>query len=136
MVIGDPAPDGIGYNVDAVVGIDANPQDKWRSWKSLRYSIRRGANQLVSGPSGIVAVHYADPVPDFETLRPSSKPMLEEVARLMEQYQYLKAVILSSEPDLQLPHSMGPGNVRAYVNESWWAAGLLGEPVQSHTETV
>ncbi len=71
MVIGDPSLNGIGYKVDVVVGIDANPDDALRSFRSLRESIKEGANQLKEGPPGIVAIHYADPITDFEGLSPS-----------------------------------------------------------------
>lgn len=129
MVIGEPEPDGAGYEVAVVVGIDANPRESVQRFRSLRESVERGATQLRGGPPGIVAVHYADPIRDFEDLRPGSKPMLAEMAALMERHQHVKAVIVSSEPDLQLPQSMGPGKVKAYVKESWSAADLLGEPL-------
>ncbi len=129
MLIGDPSPDGIGFNVDAVVGIDAHPDDSLRSWNSLRQSINRAAGQLVNGPPGIVAIHYADPVPDFEALRPGSQPMVAEMARVMDQYPQVVAVMLTSEPDLQIPTENVAREARSYVKKTCPFSELLGSYV-------
>lgn len=129
MVIGEPAPNGVDYNTVAVVGIDAKLQESVRSFRSLRGSVKRGARPLEGGIPGIVAVHYSDPVSDFEDLCPGSQPMREEMGRLMDQYPHVAAVMLSSEPDLQFPQSMRPGDVSLYYKEPWWAADLLGQRV-------
>lgn len=126
MLVGNPSPNGLGYNVDAIIGIDANPDDKIRSWNSLQQSIWRGAKQLKGGPPGIVAVNYTDPVSDFEVLRPSSKPMLQEIAKLIHPLSHVAAVMLSSEPDLQLPSSGQAGFARVYCKETCGFAELLG----------
>ncbi|MFA5368138.1 MAG: hypothetical protein WC333_09685 [Dehalococcoidia bacterium] len=129
MLVGDPSPNGLGYNVDAIIGIDANPDDKIRSWNSLQQSIWRGAKQLKGGPPGIVAVNYTDPVSDFEVLRPGSKPMLQEIAKLIHPLPHVAAVMLSSEPDLQLPGSGQAGSARAYYKKPCEFAELLGDSV-------
>ncbi len=126
MLVGDPSPNSTGFNVDAVVGIDAHPEDSLRSWNSLRQSINRGANQLMKGPPGIVAIHYADPVLDFEALRPSSQPMIAEMAKIMDRCPHLAAVMLSSEPDLQIPAEKVAGEARSYVKETCGFSELLG----------
>lgn len=131
ILIGDPSPNGTGFNVDAVVGIDAHPEDNLRSWNSLRQSINRGAKQLMDSASdpGIVAIHYADPVLDFEALRPSSQPMIAEMAKIMNRYPHLVAIMLSSEPDLQIPTDKVAGEARSYVKETCKFAELLGSPI-------
>jgi len=129
MLIGDPSPDGIGFDVDAVIGIDAHPDDSFRSWSSLRQSIKRGANQLIKGSPGIVAIHYADPVTDFEALRPSSQPMIAEMAKIMGSYPNLVAVMLSSEPDLQIPAEKVAGEARSYVKDTCKFSELLGSRI-------
>lgn len=129
VVIGDPSPNGDSFDVDAVVGIDANPEDSLRSWNSLRQSINRGARQLVDSVLGIVAIHYADPVPDFEALRPGSQPMIVEMAKIMDRYPPLVAIMLSSEPDLQIPTEKIVGEVRSYVKETCKFAELLGSRI-------
>ena len=129
MLIGDPSPNGTGFNIDAVVGIDAHPEDSLRSWNSLRQSINRGARQLVDSVLGIVAIHYADPVPDFEALRPGSQPMIVEMAKIMDRYPPLVAIMLSSEPDLQIPTEKIVGEVRSYVKETCKFAELLGSRI-------
>ena len=129
MVIGEPAPNGVDYNTVVVVGIDAKLQESVRSFRSLRESVKRGAKPLEGGLPGIVAVHYADPVRDFEDLCPSSQPMREEMGRLMDKYPHVAAVMLSSEPDLQLPQSTTLGEAKLYYREPWWAADLLGQRV-------
>jgi hypothetical protein len=126
LIVGDPAPNGVGFNVDSIVAIDTNPDDSLRSWNSLHRSIKRGARQLEGGPPGIVAIHYVDPVIDPETLRPGNQPMISEIARIIKPLPHLKAVMLSSEPNLQLPGSRGVGAVRSYVEESCGFADLLG----------
>lgn len=129
MLIGDPSPDGTGFNVDAVVGIDAHPEDNLRSWNSLRQSINRGAKQLMDSSPGIVAIHYADPVLDFEALRPSSQPMIAEMAKIMDRYPHLVAIMLSSEPDLQIPTEKVAGEARSYVKETCKFSELLGSRI-------
>ena len=89
----------------------------------------QGARQLRGGPPGIVAIHYADPVSDFEVLRPGSEPMFLVIAKLQHPLPHLGAIMLSAEPDLQLPGSGGPGEVHSYVNENIIPGDLLGEPV-------
>ena len=109
--------------------IDANLDDGLRSSRSLRQSIKRAADQLEGGILGIVAVHYADPIADFESLSPSNTPMLCEMARIMHPWQHVAAIMLSSEADVQLPESRGLGQVRSYVKEGHEFASLLGERV-------
>jgi len=129
ILIGDPSPNGTSFNVDAVVGIDAHPEDNLRSWNSLRQSINRGAKQLIDSVPGIVAIHYADPVLDFEDLGPSSQPMKAEMAKIMDRYPHLVAIMLSSEPDLQIPTEKIGGEARSYVKETCKFAELLGSRI-------
>jgi len=129
MLIGDPSPDGTGFNVDAVVGIDARPEDSLRSWNSLRQSIKRGAQQLMNSSPGIVAIHYADPVADFEALCPSSQLMIAEMDKIMDRYPHLVAVMLSSEPDLQIPTEKVVGKARSYVKKTCEFSELLGSRI-------
>jgi hypothetical protein len=129
MVICEPGQNRVDYNTTAVVGIDAKPQESVRSFRSLRKSVKKGALALEGGLPGIVAVHYADHVRDFEDLCPSNQPMREEMGRLMDRYPHVAAVMLSSEPDLQLPQSTGLSEARLYFKEPWWAADLLGQRI-------
>ena len=117
MVIGEPVLGGNTYSATVVVGIEADPQE--RPWNSLKRSITEGANQLKDGPPGIVAIHYADPVRDFEALRPGPNPMRVVLGQLMDLLPHVRAVILSSEPDLQLPGAGGPGQARIYYRKPW-----------------
>ena len=117
MAIGEPAPDGVAYNAVAVVGIEADPQE--RPWNSLKYSIIEGARQLQNGPPGIVAIYYADPVKNFETLCPVSGNMRVFVGHLVDKFPHVGAVIVASEPDLQLTQTSDSGNVSVYFRKPW-----------------
>ncbi len=117
MVIGEPAPVGDSYDVVAIVGIEANLREK--PWSSLRSSMEKAATQLKGGSPGIVAVHYADPINDFETLRPDARPLNVILGELLSPRPHIGAVILTSEPDLQLPGAGDPGRVRIYHKKPW-----------------
>jgi len=117
MVIGEPAPGGNAYNTAAVVGIEANPQE--RPWNSLKRSLMEGAKQLKNGPPGIVAIYYADPVRDFEDLRPALEPMKVSIGQLLDSRPHVGAVIMASEPDLQLPQTSDSGHVSVYYRKPW-----------------
>ncbi|MBN2186610.1 MAG: hypothetical protein JW732_04065 [Dehalococcoidia bacterium] len=117
MVIGEPARSGTAYNAIAVVGIEANPQE--RPWNSLRRSIMEGARQLKNGPPGIVAIYYADPVRDFEALRPADEPMKVSIGQLLDSHPHVGAVLMASEPDLQLPQTGDSGHVSVYYRKPW-----------------
>jgi hypothetical protein len=117
MVIGEPAPNRNTYDAIAVVGIEADLQEK--PWISLRSSIEKGAKQLKDGKPGIIAIHYADPVRDFETLRPDARPLRVTLGEQLNPRPYVGAVMLSSEPDLQLPGAGDPGQVRIYHRQPW-----------------
>ena len=117
MVIGEPAQNGNGYDVAAVVGIEADPKEK--PWESLKRSIERAAKQLKDGPAGIIAIHYADPIEDFETLRPDASSLRITLGELLNPRPHVGAVLLSSEPDLQLPRAGDPGQVRIYHRQPW-----------------
>lgn len=117
MVIGEPAPGDAGYNAVAVVGIEANLQE--RPWNSLKRSIMEGAKQLESGPPGIVAIYYADPVRDFEALRPALEPMNVSIGQLLDSRPQVGAVIMASEPHLQLPQTSDSGHVSVYYRKPW-----------------
>ena len=117
MVIGEPAPCGAGYNATAVVGIEANPQE--RPWNSLKRSIIEGAKQLKDEPPGIIAIYYADPVKDFEALRPALEPMQVSIGQLLDACPHIGAVIMASEPHLQLPQTSDSVPVRVYYRKPW-----------------
>jgi len=117
MVIGELGPDGVAYNAVAVVGIEANPQE--RPWNSLKHSFMEGAKQLKNGPPGIVAIYYADPVRDFEALRPALEPMKVSIGQLLDSHPHVGAVIMASEPDLQLPQTSDSGHVSVYYRKPW-----------------
>jgi hypothetical protein len=103
MTVFEPTTGGDIYDTVSVVGIKANLQEK--PWNSLQSSIKRGAKQLINGPPGILAIHYTDPVTDFEALGPSRKPLIAAISELLKPFTQIGAVILSSEPNLQLPES-------------------------------
>jgi hypothetical protein len=117
MVIGEPVPNGKIYDVVAVVGIEADLQEK--PWNSLLSSIKKGAKQLKGGIPGVIAIHYADPVRDFETLRRDTRPLRSILGELLNPLPHVGAVMLSSEPDLQLPGAGGPGQVCVYHRQPW-----------------
>lgn len=117
MGIWEPESNGDAYDAVVVVGIDAEPEEN--PWDSLESSIKDGAKQLRGGPPGIVAVHYQDPLNDFEQLRPSPEPMRVHIGRILESLPHVGAVILSSEPDLQLPGAGDPGRARIYSGREW-----------------
>jgi len=116
MVIGEPAPNGIAFDVVAVVGIEAKLREK--PWNSLLSSIEKGAKQLKGGSPGIVAIHYADPVSDFEVLRPDNRPLTSVLGGLLSPRRHIGAVILTSEPDLQ-PGAVDKGRIRIYHKKPW-----------------
>jgi hypothetical protein len=117
MVIGEPGRGDTAYDAMAVVGIEANPQE--RPWNSLRRSIIDGARQLKNGPPGIVAIYYADPVEDFEALRPAGEPMKVYIGQLLDSHPHVGAVLIASEPNLQLPQTTGSGRVAVYYRKPW-----------------
>lgn len=117
MVIGEPVPNGDAYNAVAIVGIEAVLQEK--PWNSLLSSIEKGAKQLKGGAAGIIAIHYADPVRDLEALRPHTKPLAATLGGLLSPRPHVGAVILTAEPDLQLPGAGDSGRVRIYHKKPW-----------------
>jgi hypothetical protein len=118
MVIGEPGPAGNVFNAVAVVGIEANLNEK-RAWYSLRRSIEDGARQLKDSPPGIVSIYYADPVRDFEDLCPVPGQMKVLIGKRIERYPYVGAVILASEPNLQFPGAGSPGHTSVYYKKPW-----------------
>jgi hypothetical protein len=118
MVIGEPALGQDIFNAVAVVGIEADLNEK-RAWYSLRRSIESGARQLENGPPGIIAIYYADPVRDFETLCPIPGHMRVFVGQLLDKFPHVGAVIMASEPDLQLPQTGDSGHVSVYYRKPW-----------------
>lgn len=118
MIIGEPEPTGNVFNADAVVGIEADFNEKI-AWYSLLRSIKDGARQLKNGPPGIVTIYYADPVRDFEDLCPVRGRIKVFIGRRIDQYPYVGAVILASEPDLQFPKAGSPGHVSIYYKKPW-----------------
>ncbi len=131
LVMGIAAPEGNSgrYEAVVVVGIDAKPDEN--PWRSLKDSVRDGARQLEGGPPGIVAIHYVDPISDFEQLRPGREPMRVTMGKMLRTLPHVGAVMLSSEPDLQLPGAGGPGHCRFYHGNEWHFPTdfPLGEPV-------
>ena len=132
MGIWEPVEGSNDYEASVVVGIYAEPEET--PWNSLRTSIRNGAKQLQDGPPGIVAVHYTDPLDNFEQLRPVAEvPMRVQVGRMLETLPHVGAVLLSTEPDLQIPGSGGAGHASIYTGTEWrFPEGFpLGEPVKA-----
>lgn len=118
MTIGEPEPPGNVFNAVAVVGIEADLNEK-SAWYSLRRSIEDGARQLENDLPGIVTIYYADPVRDFENLCPVPGQMKIFTGKLIDRYPHVGAVILASEPDLQFPRAGLPGNASIYYGEPW-----------------
>ena len=128
MGIWEPGSNGDAYQAVVVVGIDAKPEE--HPWDSLKASINDGAKQLQGGPPGVVAIHYPDPVTHFEQLRPGRQPMRVHIGRMLETLPHVGAVVLSSEPDLQLPGGGGPGQARIYHGKGWrLPVAPWGQPV-------
>ena len=131
LTLGIWEPESKGNTFEAVVavGIDADQDEP--PWDSLKASIYDGAKQLRCGPPGIVAIHYPDPLNDFEQLRPGSEPIRFHIGRIVDTLQHVGAVRLSSEPDLQLPGAGGAGHARIYSGKEWrFPAGFpLGKPI-------
>lgn len=117
MVIGEPTSNENIFDTIAVVGIEANPIET--PWRSLRNSIKDGARQLGNGPLGVIAIYYTDPVVDFEALCPDPGYMKVFVGQLIDKFPYVGAVIMASEPDLQLLGEGDPGRVRIYYKKPW-----------------
>jgi len=117
MVIGEPTSNKNIFDTIAIVGIEANPIET--PWRSLRNSIKDGARQLVNGPTGVIAIYYADPVADFEALCPDPGYMKVFVGRLIDKFPHVGAVIMASEPNLQLPGEGDPGRIRIYYKKPW-----------------
>ena len=129
MGIWEPGTDAGAFDAVVVVGIDADPEE--RPWDSLEASIKDGAKQLKGGPPRIIAIRYSDPVDDFEQLTPGPEPMRVQIERLLENLPDVGAVMLSTEPDLQLPGAGGAGHTRIYHGRDWLFPGdfPLGEPI-------
>ena len=127
--IWEPGPEGNRNEAVVVVGIDARPQE--HPWDSLKTSLYEGARQLKDGSPGIVAIHYSDPIEEFEDLAPKSKPLRVFIGQLLDNLPKVGAVILSSEPDLQLPGDGRPGQARIYTGRNWRLPPNfpLGEPI-------
>jgi len=117
MIIGEPAESGNAYDEVAVVILEANLDET--PWRSLRNSIKDGATQLEGGPIGLVALHYTDPIKDFESLRPGFGPIKAYIGKLLDKYPSTGAVMLTSEPDLQFPSASGIAKPRIYYKKPW-----------------
>jgi len=119
MIVGEPEPAGNVFNAVAVVGIQANLNEKKRAWYSLLRSIQDGARQLRNGSPGMITIYFADPVRDFEDLCPVPGQMRVLIGKRIDQYPYVGAVIPASEPDLQSPRAGFPGHVSIYYRKPW-----------------
>jgi len=118
-----PQADGENYEPIVAVGLDAHPEES--PWNSLQRSIDEASGQLTSGPPGIIAIHYADHVSDVESLRPGPEPLRYTVVPKLETCPHVGAVMISSEPDLQLPGSGAPSEARIYGIWERLPAGLF-----------
>ncbi len=129
MGIAEPKSNSDRYEAVVVVGIDAKPDEN--PWRSLKDSLKNGADQLKGGPPGIVAIHYVDPTSDFEQLRPGHEPMRVTMGKRLRTLPHVGAVMISSEPDLQFPEASGPAHCRIYLGKDCRLPMdfPLGEPV-------
>jgi hypothetical protein len=112
MIVGSPTDDPATQEADVVVVVDAEPQE--HAWRSLRRSIDNGAGQLDVSSPGLVAIHYADPMTKFEGLAPAGEPLGWAVLRKIARTPSVAGVMLSAEPDLQLPGAGDPGPVESF----------------------
>ena len=112
MLVAMPTSDGNGYEPMVAVGIEADPEES--PWLSLSRSIEEAIDQLEGGPPSIVAINYVDHIEDFESLRPGPEPMSHTIRKRIHGSPHVAMVMLSSEPDLQLPGSGEPGAVKLY----------------------
>ena len=126
MLIGAPAGDGY-QRIDGVVGLDAMPREQ--PWRSLRESIKDAARQLEGGPPGLIAIHFTDPVEDWDALSPG--PMAASVMPLIETWPHVAGVLLSSEIDAYLQSEAATQPIRAFFDSSRLPPGFpKGEPVR------
>jgi hypothetical protein len=124
MVVGEPVTYGTGYDANAIVGVEAAPDEGLLSWRSLRNSMKYAAKQLEGGPPGIIAIHYSDPVDDFKARFLGS---YSELFKTFAHWPHVAALMLSSEPIYQLPKSDGTSVITSYVKKTCGFAELLGE---------
>ena len=125
LLIGIPSSDDASYEPIVAVGIDSDPSEM--PWRSLSDSINEAADQLEGGQPGIIAVHYADHLRDFESIRPGSQPLKFYIFEKTRELPHVAAVVPSSEPDLQLPGSGEPGRARVYGFWTRLPSGLLDD---------
>ena len=125
LLIGIPSSDDASYEPIVAVGIDSDPSEM--PWRSLSDSINEAADQLEGGQPGIIAVHYADHLNDFESIRPGSQPLKFYIFEKTRDLPHVAAVVLSSEPDLQLPGSGEPGQAQVYGFWTRLPSGLLDD---------
>lgn len=117
MGIAEPKDKNDKYEAIVVIGIDAKPDEY--PWSSLERSIKDGARQLKGGSQGIIAIHYVDHVDDFEQLQPDKVPIGFKIGELIRKIPQVGAVMLSTEPDLQLPDEGDPGHCKWYYKKEW-----------------
>ena len=115
FVITEPFSNNQCHKPIVVVTIESDPVEK--PWNSLNESINAAKRQLKDGPPGIISIHYADPVEDFESIRYGNEPMLLALARKFHKLPYVAGVMLSAEPDLQRPDARGVGPLRTYFQQ-------------------
>jgi len=113
FLFGDPRGQSDGYRLDGLVGIDVEASEN--TWPTLHRSINDAARQLGEGPPGLVAVHYADPVDDFDTILPRQLPLPVAMACVLAEHPHVAGVLISAEPSYALPGDMQPGEVRIFL---------------------
>jgi hypothetical protein len=122
MILSEPV-EGTGrHRLQSVVLVEATPNE--RPWRSLNDSIEAAAKQLAAGPPGFAAIHYVDYHEHFESLRPGALPIRAVINRKIRERRQLAGILVSSEPDLQLPGAERPGRVRAFYKHDRLPKGL------------
>jgi hypothetical protein len=134
MLIGEPSGDGASeiQDVTAVIRIDARLKE--HPWRSLRDSVDSAALQLLDGAPGLAAVHYADPMEDFESLSCEGQPLSQAMAEKIARTPGLAAVLLSCEPDIQLPGAGQPGVMRSFFLRNRLPGDFPDQVLRGHPE--
>ncbi|MFC1971177.1 hypothetical protein ACFLV0_04530 [Chloroflexota bacterium] len=117
MVISEPEGGSGEYKPVAIVGIESNPIE--RPLRSLSDAIRGGVSQMQCDKPGILAIYYADPVDDFNSLCPSPQTMQLYISERLAPFPHVGAVILSSEPDYLGPVGSKAGKTFIFYRKPW-----------------
>jgi hypothetical protein len=104
LAVSEPSGPSSEQLIQAVVGVDANPNDEeQKAAAAFLTALSRAAHQLDGGPPGIAAIHYFNTRPVWQGTEDAPPWMVHPLNEAFANHQSLAGVIVSVEPYLIAP---------------------------------